>query len=140
MKKDIKLKNYEIVNIVNALSETDSLLNSKEPSKRLGSFLLWDIDNNFSSLLTLAKKINEFRVNIDKIYSDNEHSYTDTDENGNSIHRVKDEFIDEYKNEVETFMNKENEVSINMISINDLNGYDLIPSDFQSIKFMINNE
>ncbi len=132
------LKNFEIEAIVNILANQESLLNSS--TKNLDIEILWKIDSNFRKMISVAQNIQSMREKINLKYSDDEHSVSEMDEHTHELgRRIKKEFINEYQEEMNKFLNIENELEISTVSIEDLKACCISGKDFQSIKFMIEN-
>ena len=132
--KDIKLTNYEIRAIVGLLQRNDGILNS-DNSYPLP--ILWVIDENRRKLYDIAVRIDEADKKIRDKYSDDEHSFEITLDNGNTDRQVKDEYLKDFQKELTELNNITNEISISTINYNDLVNYEISGKDLQSIKFMI---
>ena len=134
MKQTKTLKNFEIVDILNKLSEPDSLINSTSPDKKLPISILWKINGNVKVLREILIRVQEEEQKINDEYFNNDDKSFVNDEGLKEINlEYKDEFISK-KNELFSI---ENEIEISMINLNDLIGVNFIPADFQSIEFMI---
>lgn len=139
--KNIKMKNFEIKNIVEVLASKDSILNFDDKDRKISFNILWNIDTNFRILFDIAKRVNGTLEKIENKYSDNEHSTAIINENGDEIGRnVKDEYINSINMERYELMNVDNEISISTISLSELSNYNLTGKEFQSIRFMIEEE
>lgn len=138
--KTIKLRNYEIEGILKILNNPNSILYTDAPEKKLPVSVLWCMDENTEKLRNIETRINKKRDEIEQDYVDDEHSYIDTDENGITSRRVKPEFAKEFGNRMTELMNIENEVEIKPIMIETLSEYSMIPSDYRSIRFMLDKE
>ena len=138
--KNIKIKNWEVRGILNLLNDKDSLLNSDSPDKRLPIKVMWILDENYRKLCDIANKIGEMEQKIWKRYYDEGKVDSIKDENGNEKLLVKDEYVQSINNETKELMNIENELSITTIPLSEFNEYKLNGRDFQSIRFMIEND
>jgi len=131
------LKNYEIEQIVNSFRSPDSLLNTTDSSKKLPIKILWKIDGNFRKLEEIEKRIEEKRITIQNDFATDEKSEEYTQEDGNVIRKVKDAYLNDFRNQLEELAQIDNEVDIAMISLEDIENFDMVPADFTSIRFMI---
>ena len=132
--KDIKLTNYEIRAILGLLQRQDGILNSDKPYPLS---ILWVIDENRRKLYDIAVRIDEADKKIRDKYSDDEHSFEITLENGNTDRQVKDEYIKDFQKELTELNNIINEISVSTINYNNLVNYEISGKDLQSVKFMI---
>lgn len=137
--KTIKLTNYEINGIVSALKDSNSLLYTNDPTKRLPVPVLWVMDENFETLSKIASRIQKKREEIEREYIDDEHSYDDFDPNGNPIRKIKEQYFNEFNKRLIELMNIENEVEIRPISVDQIKDFSLVPVDYRSIRFMLDN-
>lgn len=137
--KNIKIKNYEIESLINILSDQNSLLNSDD--KELPIHILWVIDENFKKLNDIMQKIISMKQKVQSKFSDDDHSYPVYDDNGNENGRnIKDEYIDEWRKQISELLNIENEIEISTIPLSSINKLSISGRDYQSIKFMIEND
>lgn len=132
MKK--KLTNFEIMAITNILGDKDSLLNSS--SKKISKQILWDLDTNMETLSSLRQRIFDAQNEINISYTKNDKIVERIDEKGTKLCEIKEEFMSDYKNDMDEIMNIENEVDIVMVDF-DLLPDDICGKDFRSIKFMV---
>jgi hypothetical protein len=136
--KKITLKNIEIKNILDGLNSEKSIVKS---DTTLPINILWEIDKNHKKLSSIGEKIEERTNTIQQKYSSDECSTEVKDENDNVIGRkVKPEYMSNFLTEINDFMILENEVEIGTIKISDLSTLSLSGKDFQSIKFMIDDD
>lgn len=134
----MKLKNFEIREIISALAGQNSLINSTE---KMPIKILWVIDGNLNKLKEIAERIDQKQEEINQSYNTEEKSESCFFENGEEGRRVKDEFLSEYRDEINELMLIENEIDIETLSIDDFNNIALSPAEFGSIRFMlVNNE
>ena len=134
MKQTKTLKNFEIVDILNKLSEPDSLINSSSPDKKLPISILWKINGNVKVLKEILTRIQEEEQKINDEYFNNDDKSFVNDE---GLKEIKFEYKDEFISKKNELFSIENEIEISMINLNDLIGVNFIPADFQSIEFMI---
>lgn len=130
----MKLKNFEIREIINALTGQNSLIYSTE---KMPIKILWVIDGNLTKLKEIAQRIDQKQEEINQSYNTEEKSENFTFENGEEGRRVKEEFLQEYREEINELMMIENEVNIETLSIDDFNNISLSPAEFGSIRFML---
>ena len=128
--------NYEIIDILNALFSSDSLVNSKDPDKKLSVRILWKINGNINTLKAIQMRISEEEQKINEEYFNDEKSQ----KNENGLQEVKPEFRTEFLNKKQELMNIENEVELSMIKLSELADVKFVPSDFMSIAFMIEED
>lgn len=126
-------KNLEIVNIINKLNDSDSLINSKNPDKKLSVAVLWKINGNLKALNTIYDRISEEEQKINAEYFNSKKS----DTNADGQLEIKPQFREQFFKDKNDLMNIENEVEISMISLDELSAFNFIPADFLSIEFMI---
>ena len=138
MMKKIKLRNFEIEGIVKSLSNPNSLLYTDDPTKKLPVSVLWVMDENMDKLRSISTRIQKKRDEIERGYADDDHSFTIDSEDG-PVRRVKDEYLKEFSSQINELMNIENEIEISAIDVNKLSDFSLIPSDYRSIRFMLEN-
>ena len=131
------LKNIEIETIVNSLDSSTSIRNSSDPAKKLPIKLLWKIEKNYKTLRSLVDQLHAMRDTIVSKYSTDEKSVEETLESGETIRKVKPEFLDEWRTELEELAQVENDVEIDTISITEIENLDMVPGDFATIKFMV---
>ena len=130
----MKLKNFEIREIINNLAGQNSLIYSTE---KMPIKILWVIDGNLTKLKEIVERIDQKQEEINQSYNTEEKSENFTFENGEEGRRVKEEFLQEYREEINELMMIENEVNIETLSIDDFNNISLSPAEFGSIRFML---
>ena len=130
----MKLKNFEIREIISNLAGQNSLIYSTE---KMPIKILWVIDGNLTKLKEIAERIDQKQEEINQSYNTEEKSEDFTFENGEEGRRVKEEFLQEYREEINELMMIENEVNIETLSIDDFNNISLSPAEFGSIRFML---
>ncbi len=135
--KNIKLRNFEIEGIVKVLDNSESLLNTSDPTKKLPISVLWTMDENMTKLREIASRINKKREEIQGEYADDEHSFTETQEDGSMVRKVKEEYLKEFIEKMNELMSIENEINIKPIMIETIADCSLVPSDYRSIRFML---
>lgn len=138
--KTIKLYNYEIENIIKVLSHPQSILYTDDQGKKLPLSVLWKIDENVETLHKIRERIQKKRNEIEQEYSDDEHSYDTTNENGYPVRKVKDEYEKEFNQKINELMSISNDVVINEIDISLLEDYSFVPRDYRSIRFMLDKK
>ena len=130
----MKLTNYEIKNIADSLMKPDSLLYSSE---KLPIKILWVIDGNLQKLNDIKKRIDDKQEEINQEYNNDEKSELTTFENGELGRKVKPEFLKEYQDQINELMLIKNDVDIETLSIDVFENILLSPSEFGSIRFML---
>lgn len=133
--KQVKLNNSEIQAIVRNLSDQNSLLNSNDQTKKVAFSILWRLDGNFRKLSDISSRVDDEINKINSKYLDDKYSYDD--EGGR---RVKPEYLNDYNSSISEVLSTENEIEISTVTFSELDKYDLVPSDFQSIRFMIEED
>lgn len=135
--KTIKLRNFEVEGILNVLEQKDSILYTNDPSKKLPITILWDMDENVEKLRSISTRIKKKREEIEREYADDEHSFNETAEDGTVVRKVSDKYLVEFGKKISELMTIENEIDIKTIDVEVLENYDFIPSDYRSIRFML---
>lgn len=138
--KNIKLRNFEVEGIVNTLEKRDSLLYTNDPEKKLPVSVLWIMDENMDRLREIVSRIQKKREEIQSEYADDDHSFNETQEDGSIIRKVKNEYVKEFMGKMNELMSIENEINIKPIMISFLENRSLVPSDYRSIRFMLDKE
>ncbi len=131
------LKNVEIERILMDLDRPDSIKNTTDSDKKLPIRILWKIETNYKTLKEIGDRIVEKRDTINKDYSSDEKSMEDTDPEGVPVRRVKPEFIEDWRSELNDLLGVENAVTIDPILLEDIESLDMVPGDFSSISFMV---
>ena len=131
------LKNVEIERILMDLDRPDSIKNTTDSDKKLPIRILWKIETNYKALKEIGDRIVEKRDAINKDYSSDEKSMDDTDQEGVPVRRVKPEFIEDWRSELNDLLGVENAVTIDPILLADIESLDMVPGDFSSISFMV---
>ncbi|MBP5593916.1 MAG: hypothetical protein J6Y02_00945 [Pseudobutyrivibrio sp.] len=131
------LKNVEIERILMDLDRPDSIKNTTDSDKKLPIRILWKIETNYKALKEIGDRIVEKRDVINKDYSSDEKSMEDTDQEGVPVRRVKPEFIEDWRSELNDLLGVENAVTVDPILLEDIESLDMVPGDFSSISFMV---
>ena len=131
------LKNVEIERILMDLDRPDSIKNTTDSDKKLPIRILWKIETNYKALKEIGDRIAEKRDAINKDYSSDEKSMDDTDPEGVPVRRVKPEFLEDWRSELNDLLGVENAVTIDPILLEDIESLDMVPGDFSSISFMV---
>jgi len=127
------LKNFQVSNIVGALSSDDvkELINKRLPVK-----FAWSLRLNLNTLGELNKTLEEAVDEIKKDYADDEHSEVSKDDE--NIRNIKPEYISEYSHRLNELMGQDNEVEIRMAKIEDLESIKEISlAEMTALEFMI---
>jgi len=132
-----KFTNIEVEEIISKLDAPDSICNTKDPSKKLSIKLLWKIETNRKRLATISEQMHTMRDSIIASYSTDEKSVEETLESGEVIRKVKSEYLEDWQNELKELGLVENDVEIDTISITEIENLDMVPGDFATIKFMV---
>ena len=127
------MSNYEIVDILNTLYSSESLINSRDPDKKLSVAILWKINGNIKTLKAIQERISEAEQKINDNYFTEEKSL----EKDDGYREIKPEYQAEFLKKKQELMNIKNEVNLSMIKLSDISEIQLVPSDFMSIAFMI---
>lgn len=131
------LKNSEIEESIKILNEMDSILNTSDPNRKLPIKFLWKIDTNYRIIQEIAYRIEEKRNEIITKYRSDDYSIETILENGESVRQIKPEYYNEYIEQMNDISNIENKIVIDEIHLSEIENYNIIPSDFKAIKFMI---
>ncbi len=138
-----KMKNFEALNIYNYVNRQE---NNKYPMldllNKLNVKVKWAFRANFKKIEDIVNLYNDVLKDLQNEYSDDIHSIesTETDENGKElkIRTVKDEYIKDYQNKIRELLDQENEISVKIINIEDIENTDLNFADLEILSFMIN--
>ena len=138
-----KMKNFEALNIYNYVNRQE---NNKYPMldllNKLNVKVKWAFRANFKKIEEIIKLYNDVLKDLQNEYSDDIHSIesTETDENGKElkIRTVKNEYIKDYQNKIRELLDQENEISVKIINIEDIENTDLNFADLEILSFMIN--
>lgn len=135
-------KNGEILEIVDKLSDPNSLLNTSDPTKKLSVKILWKIDGNFRKLRDIAQRVYEKRATIENIFSDDSKSeeVSISEETGETVRRVKPEYLKDFHSQLNELLEIENTIDLEYVPISAFDEISLVPSDFISIRFMIDGD
>ena len=135
------LSNYEIEYIFNKLNVPDNFLRTTDDNKKLPIKILWKIYNNLEALEKIFAKIDKEKMNINDSYStDEKSSFVVNEETGETLRQVKQEYLEQYKKDVNELMGIENELIIDTIPLSWIENINMLPSDFESIRFMIEDD
>lgn len=122
----------EIINIVAWYKQARE--NEKKPLSELPLKWQWILKKNISAMNTVAENFNSFRDEAEKSlreeFATDEKSIIDTDENGQEIRRVKDEFLSDFQEKTNEFNKRLGEIiaEMNTIEITTINIDELIDS------------
>ena len=131
-KETKKLKNFEVVHLVELLSDKNSILNYDDKDRKLPFNILWSIDGNFSSLMSIYQRIQSAKQKIYDPYLND-----DCAEVVDSGWKIKKEYLDEINSKLVELSNADNNVDIEMIPMHELEKYMFTGKELQSIRFMI---
>lgn len=135
MKRVVTLTNGEIefiLDYINGDSYCFKKENNKVPSK-----VAWAMFNNRKALIDAKTKIDEFRTEINNSYIDDEHSYVTKNENGEDVRRVKDEYFNDYSNELEGLRRQRTDVTFSTISLKDIEDCSMDDIDYTYISYLL---
>lgn len=143
--KNKKLTNLEILNIYNYVNRSEDLNGEKTYPmlKLLNQFstkVKWAFHVNLKKIEDVVTIYNNVVKDVQQEYSDDEHSIesTDTDNNKTKIRTIKEKYLKEYQEKIQELLLQENEISIKLISIDDLSDANLDFADLEILSFMIN--
>ena len=137
MKRTIEMTNMEIVNVIQTLNSPDSLINSNDSEKKLPVSLLWTINGNIKPLKVIFDRIREEELKINQAYFNDEKSDPINEE---GVQEIKLEFREAFLKEKNELFAIKNDVDITIIPLDSIKDFQLTPSDFNSISFMIDDE
>lgn len=136
MKQTITLTNMQVREILSKLTDPESIVNTKDTSKRLPVPILWKINGNIKVLKAIQDRIQEEDEKINSDYFNEEKS--DKTENGQL--EIKPEFRTEFITKKEELYGIENALDLDVIKLDELSSFEFVPSDFMAIEFMITDE
>lgn len=100
----------------------------------------WDMNKNFAALNNIRNQYQEFEKKLQERYSDDEHSETSVDENGQDLRMVKKQFLPEFTKERSEILSTENDVEIHQFCIEDFGNIEIDLPDMAMLNFFIINE
>lgn len=122
------MKNYEIVAIMAAYAKE-----REEGYLSLPAKVAWKRRLNLKKLADAKQVIDEALIDIERAYSDDEHSEV----NGDGTRMVKPEYMEEFAKKRTDILSQDTEIEFNTISIEDLGDLSLTDSEMDTIEFMI---
>lgn len=122
------MKNYEIVAIMAAYAKE-----REEGYLSLPAKVAWKRRLNLKKLADAKQVIDEALIDIERAYSDDEHSEV----NGDGARIVKPEYMEEFAKKRTDILSQDTEIEFNTISIEDLGDLSLTDSEMDTIEFMI---
>lgn len=124
-----KFNTLEVLNICTWYKQARE--NEKKPLNDLPLKAQWNLKKNIAALTPIAENFfslqQESEEQLRSAYISDEKSYVDTDENGQEIRKVKDEYLDDFQKEVNDLNNKLNDI------LNEENEFDLAIIDVDKI-------
>lgn len=81
---------------------------------------LWELKKNIGRLEEIKVQFDKMVEEINKVYSDEEHSVPSKDKDQNEIREVKKEYLDEFIKKKTELLEADNEVRLSVFSIEDL--------------------
>lgn len=133
MTKQITLQNYEIVDLMKLLDSPEGILNSTDSSKKLPIAILWKINKNVKAIKRIYETIQDMEQSINNEYFNSDKS----EPNDEGLMQVKLEYRDEFLSKKNDLMSITNDISLDMIDLASLEGFNFVPADFKSIEMMI---
>lgn len=104
----------------------------EQPLNNLPLKIQWILKKNITTLQPIAENFLSFRdeneKNVQMKYADDEHSYEDVDENNQAVRKIRDEYQEQFQNDLNEINNKLNEIAMeqNEVEIEFLNIESLI--------------
>lgn len=135
MKRTVILSNAEIEAVAEYM-ESDKYCFKKE-NNTVGVKTTWAMFKNKKEIMNLKQLVDAAREEINAGYLGDDKSEVVTDENGQEVRRVRQDFLEPYTAEVIELNRQKNEVVINTISIEDLTDCSIDDNDFGYISFML---
>lgn len=134
------LKNVEIINIVDYLNSEKSI--AQDIDAKFTMDFLWKLRKNIKKIDSLCKDFYSMQEEIVQKYQNDEYSFLE-EENGTRC--LKEEFIEEYSNAINELLSQENEIELDIVSIDKvcvggLEGMDKVGMslpELEAISFMI---
>lgn len=126
-----KLKNSEIITIINELNKGDI------DSKQMPMSFLWALKVNTNKLIEVLKLYEESRNDLVKMFSTDEKSVEVIDKNGLVNRNIKPEFKDEWVKQNLELLNQETEFDFTTVNIDSIKDVTMTPLEFDIIsRFM----
>ena len=138
--------NFEITTIVgNFLNEKEKILKAQKEGKEYFSLKLpisvaWKRRININKLMKANEIIDEAIKEFQQKYATDEYSEAIVDEQGQEMRRIKDQYLDEYKNTYNEILNQKTDVDIKKVKIEDLGDLILTDEELDSLAFMIEEQ
>lgn len=123
------MRNVDIMAITNAYTTQKE----KGTSLKLPAAIAWKRRVNMDKLFNARKIIEEAIGEVQKKYSDDEHS-TGTED---GARKVKQEYIADFMNEQTEILNQDTEVDISKVKVDALGDIQLTDEDMDTLAFML---
>lgn len=130
-----KLSNIEVLNILSAITGEGSAFT--DGNTKFSTKFAWNLRKNIKVLSDLGETVREAVREVEEKYSDDEYSIVTTDENGEEMRRVKEEFIEEFLNAKKDLYEQVNDVEIITVNIDEIGIDQISIDDLGRISFMI---
>lgn len=121
-------KNFTTLEILNIVAWYKQARESeKKPLNSLPLNIQWNLKRNIEKLTPIVESFNSFRDELDTQlqteYSTDEKSYDTTDEEGNQIRKIKEEYFEDFRAKTDELNQKLNEILFNSneVSISTVN-------------------
>lgn len=110
-----KLTNAEVLTTLAKINNSADLGAISLPIK-----LLWELKKNIGKLEDIKVQYDKMVEEINRVYSDEEHSVPSKDKDQNEIREVKKEYLDEFVKKKTGLLEADNEVELSVFSIENL--------------------
>jgi len=130
--KKITLTNFEVLNIVAGIQQ--EIFANKESEFSLK--FAWKLRKNTKILANLNEAINEKLAELERPYADDEHS--EAAEDGNR--QIKQEYALEFAQKRNELYALENEVEINMATVDEIGAEKISPNVLNLLSFMLEDD
>lgn len=135
MKSETKrLTNTEILTTLAKINDSADFGTISLPIK-----FLWELKKNIGKLEDIKVQFDKMVDEINKVYSDEEHSILSKDENQNEIREVKKEYLDEFIKKKTELLEVDNEVRLSVFSIEDLGDHAFTLETLQALSVFIDD-
>lgn len=138
MRKTTKktLLTIEALNIVGWLTQDNSII----ASSTLPIKVMWDMRKNVMALEQIREQYNKMLEEVRNKYMADEYSTEGTDEDGQKVRIIKDEYKAEWDKAVNELLGTENEIEIKVFDIEDFGDIEVSINDLNMLSFFFDEE
>jgi hypothetical protein len=118
-KQTVILTNQEILDALSKLEKAEKCKSISLPIKQL-----WELKKNIGKLEDVRKQFLSMSADIEKEYTDDEHSTETKRENGDVVRAVKKEYLQEFVQKKTELLEAGNDMDLSLFSLDDLDDGD----------------